>query len=87
MPAHRCVGENGLAAMLATKRLAGVTPEVNIRECVICIPTQSANKATPSGFDTRGRCHQKFITGVSVAPQKQRMNSKFFLKKYHNKTF
>ena len=34
IPAHRYVEENILAAMLATKRSAGVTPEVNIRECV-----------------------------------------------------
>ena len=63
MPAHRCVGENGLAAILATKRLAGVTPEVNLRQCVLCMPTQSANKATPSGFETQ-RYHQKAITGL-----------------------
>ena len=34
MPACRYVEENGLAAMLTTKRLAGVTLEVNLRECV-----------------------------------------------------
>ena len=31
MLVHRYVDENGLAAMLATKRSAGVTPEVNLR--------------------------------------------------------
>ena len=34
MPACTNVEENGLAAMLASKRSAGVTPEVNIGECV-----------------------------------------------------
>ena len=34
MPAHRYVEENGLAAMLGTKRLVGVTPEVNLWEHV-----------------------------------------------------
>ena len=29
----------------------------------------SANKATHSGFETQGRRHQKFKTGVSVAHQ------------------
>ena len=36
MPARRYMGENGSAAMLATKRSAGVTPEVNLRECTSC---------------------------------------------------
>ena len=52
MPAHRYVEDNGLAAMLATKRSAGVTPEVNLRECAICIPPPSTNKAAHSGFET-----------------------------------
>ena len=53
---HRQVKENGLAAMLAAKRSAGVAPEVNFRECVICTPPPNVNKAAHSG--------------VSVAPQK-----------------
>ena len=32
MPSHRYVEENGLATILATKRSAGVTPEVNLCE-------------------------------------------------------
>ena len=36
------------AAMLATKRLAGVAPEVNLRECVTCTPLPSVNKAEPT---------------------------------------
>ena len=34
MPAYRYVEENGSAAMLANKRAAGVTPEVNLKEHV-----------------------------------------------------
>ena len=38
------------------------------------------NKAAHSGFETQGRHHQKFKTGVSVASQKgpTSMSSKFF---------
>ena len=73
--------EIGLAAMLATKRLAGVAPEVNLGECVAhtCLP--SANKAAHSGFETQRRHHQKSKTGVSVAPQKGLMSSRIFFKK------
>ena len=69
-------GRDSLAAMLATKRLAGVTPEVNLRECVIHTPLPSANKAAHPGFETQRRHHQKSKTGVSVAPQNGLMSSK-----------
>ena len=36
----------GSAAMLAAKRLAGVTPEVNLREFVACIPLPCMNKTS-----------------------------------------
>ena len=71
----------GLTAMLATKSLAGVTPEVNVRECVTCMPLPSANKAAHSIFETQRRHHQKSKTGVSVAPQKGLMSAKVFFKK------
>ena len=80
MPARRYVEENGSATMLATKRLVGVTPELNLREHVTCTPPPSANKAAHSGFETQRRHHQKAKTGVSVAPQKELMSSNFFLK-------
>ena len=54
MPTRRYVEENGLAAMLATNRLAGVTPEVNIREHVTYMPLPSVNKAAHSSFETGG---------------------------------
>ena len=59
MPARRYVEENGLAAMLANKRLAGVTPEVNLRECVTRTPPPSANKVAYSDFETQSRRHQE----------------------------
>ena len=58
MAGYRYVDEIGLTAILATKRLAAVTPEVSLRECVTHMPPQSANKA---GF------HKKSKTGISVA--------------------
>ena len=70
MPAHRYVKENGSAAMLATKRLAGITPEVNPREHVTHMPLLSVNNTAHSGFKIQRRHHQKFKTGVSVTPQK-----------------
>ena len=36
MPDYRYMEEIGSAAMLATKRSAGVIPEVNLKEHVIC---------------------------------------------------
>ena len=74
MPARRYVEENGLAAMLATKRSAGVAPEVNLRKCIRHIPLPSVNKAADPGFETQRRCRQKSKTGVSVAPQKGLMS-------------
>ena len=71
MPAHRYVEENSsLAAMLAAKRSAGVALEVNLRECVTCIPPLSTNKAALSGFEIRGRHQQKSKSEVTVAPRK-----------------
>ena len=55
MPAHRYKEENGLAAKVATKRLADVTQEVNLRECVTCTSLISANKAVHSAFETQMR--------------------------------
>ena len=42
------VDENGSAAMLAAKRLAGVAPEVNLGEHTSHMSLQSANKAAHS---------------------------------------
>ena len=64
MPGHRYVEEICSAAMLAIKRFAGVAPQVNLRECVTCMPLPSVNKAAHSGFGTQRRCNQKSKTGV-----------------------
>ena len=56
-------GSDGFVAVLAAKRLAGVAPEVNLREHVTCTPLPSANKAAYSGFETQRRRHQKSKTG------------------------
>ena len=74
--AHSYMEEIGSAAMLAAKGLAGVTPEVNFRECVTCMPPTNNNNAAHSSFETQRRHHQKFKSRVSVAPQKGLMSSK-----------
>ena len=82
MPACRYIEEIGLAAMLATKRSAGVTPEVNLKEFVTHMPLPSANKAAHSGFKTQRRCHQKSKSRVSMASQKGFLPFKhYFFKK------
>ena len=50
MPACRYMEENGSAAILDTKRLGGVTVEVNLREHVTCMPLPSMNKAAYRGI-------------------------------------
>ena len=44
MPACRYMEESS-AAMLSTKSSAGVAPEVNLRECVTCMPLPNMNRA------------------------------------------
>ena len=68
-------------AILAVKRLAGVTPEVNLMDCILYIPLPSVNKAANSGFETQRRHHQKSETGTPLTPQKGLMSSIFFKKK------
>ena len=55
----------GLAAMLAIKRSAGVAPEVNLRN-----PWNAGGEAHKQGihpgFETQDRCPQKSKTWVSV---------------------
>ena len=54
MPVHRWVKENVLVAMLATRRPAGVAPEVNLRKHVTRMPLLSASKAVHPGLKPRG---------------------------------
>ena len=63
---------------------AGVAPEVNLREHTTCISPPSVNKAADSGFETQRLHHQKYKTGVSVAPQKGLMSYKNFKKTSSN---
>ena len=60
------VDQKRSAAMLPAMRLAGVAPEVNLRN-----PLHADNEAQKEGihpgFETPGRRHQKSIAGVSVA--------------------
>ena len=47
----RYIKENDSDAILAAKRLAGVAPEVNLREQVTYVPPPDVNKAAHSGFE------------------------------------
>ena len=47
-----------------------VVSEVNRRECISHTPLPSANKAAQFGFETQRRHHQKYKSGVLVAPRK-----------------
>ena len=76
---RRYVDEMAWLPMLATKRSAGVAPEVNLREHITQTPLASVKKAAHSGFETQRKHHQKSKTGASVTPQ-------FFFKKI-NKNF
>ena len=58
---QKYVDDNGSAAMLVTKRPAGITPEVNLREHASHTPLPGVNKAAHSDFETL-----KSKTGVSV---------------------
>ena len=78
MPTHRYVEQIGLAAMLAIRRLATVTPEVNLSGHITCMPLPE--QGCRSGFETQRRHHQK-----SKAQQKGLMSSQFFFKKIKKK--
>ena len=55
--------------MLAIKRLAGVAPEVNLKN-PLHTGKEARKQGIHPGFETQGRCHQKSMTGESVLPQK-----------------
>ena len=86
MPAHRYMEENGLAAMLATKRSGSVTPEVNLREHVTCMPPPSVNKAGHSGFEKQKKPSPEVQNRGINGPTKRLMSSKNFKKsdKHHS---
>ena len=64
--------------MLAIYIGKGVTPDVNLRECISHMPQPSANKVSHSGFETQRRHHQKFKTGASVVPKMDMCPTNFF---------
>ena len=72
--------------MLVPKKSAGFTPDVNLRN-VLCQMMKHAIEGIIPGFETQGRRHQKFKTGVSVALQKGLMSSNFILKKQKKTLF
>ena len=74
MPARGYMEENSWGA----KRLAGVAPEVNLREYITHMLPPSVNKVAHSG---QRRHHQKSKIVVSVVPQKGLTSSKNFRKK------
>ena len=56
MPVYKYVEESNSATNLATKRLIGVAPEVNLGEYVTNMLTPSMIKAAHTGFETQRRC-------------------------------
>ena len=56
MPGCKCMDENGSAAMLATKRLAGVTQQMNLR-IALHAGDKACKQGDHSGFETQGRHH------------------------------
>ena len=73
MPDCMYVEEISSAAKLAIKMFAGVTPEVNLGEHVICMPLPSANKAL--ALNPRGDITKSPKQGISC-PQKDLCLSK-----------
>ena len=53
MPACRYIEEKSLAAILVTKKSAGVTPEVNLMKHLTHMPPPSTYKAAHSGSETQ----------------------------------
>ena len=84
IPACRYVEKNSSAAILATKRLAGVAPEVNLRECVTGMPLPSMTKVAHSGFETQSICHCNPKQGCEWRHKKNVCPPNFFLKKQGN---
>ena len=80
MPDCRYVEDNSLAVMLAAKRLAGVTSELNLIDHVKDMPLPSGNKAAHYGFETQRGGHQKSTRGVTVAPKNNFVLYLFFEK-------
>ena len=61
-----------LAAMLDTERLAGVTPEVNLGECISHMSLPSVNKAGHSGFETQRRPRNPEVQNSGISSPTER---------------
>ena len=57
MPSCRYVEEISLVTILAAKSLVGVTPVVDLRECVNTYSSPRVNKASHSGLESQRRHH------------------------------
>ena len=75
------VDQKGSAAMLATKKSVGVTPEMNLRKPLHAQVIKHANKGPTLTLKPRADINKSPKTGVSVAPQKGLMSSKNLGKK------
>ena len=76
--AKACLWGKQPTAMLAIYTGEGVSPEVNLRECISRTLPPNANKAAHTGFEPQRRCHQKSKTEISVTPKWT--GDQFFLK-------
>ena len=63
--------------MLATKKLAGGAPEINVRN-PLHAGVEAYKWGIHPGFETTGRLHQKSKLGVSETPQRGLMYFKNF---------
>ena len=70
MLVHKYVDQKGLVAMLAAKRSAGVTTEVNLR-ILLCTGDKACKQGIHPGFETHGRRHQKSKNRVISGPTKR----------------
>ena len=70
-------GWNGLAAILVSKKSAGVAPEGNLRICCVQV-TKYTSEWIHLGFETQGRRHQKSKNRSINGPTKGLMSFKNF---------
>ena len=67
--------------VLATKRLASVTPEVDLGECTLHPPLQKANKADPTLALTPEETSPEILNRGTSGPKKGHVSAKNFKKK------
>ena len=85
MPACRYMEDNSLAAMLASKRSAGVAPEVNLRECISHICLHQVQIRLPTlVLKPRGDVSRSPKQGYQWPHKKDLCPAIFFKKKLNN---